>query len=112
MQWAQRNCVPCEGGVKPLEQAEASRYMADIHDDWTLSDDARVISRQFQFVGFNRPIMFANAVAFIAAEEGHHPELIVEYGACTVRYWTHAIDGLSDNDFICAAKVDRLLDSR
>ncbi len=112
MKLVDKHCKPCEGGVEPLSEVEAHRLLGDIHSDWALSADAKMIERRFQFVGFNRPMMFANAVAFIAAEEGHHPELVIEYGACTVRYWTHAIDGLSDNDFICAAKVDQLLNER
>lgn len=112
MKWTEKHCTPCEGGVDPIGKAAAAGYLKDLHKDWSLSEEGTEISRQFQFVGFNRPMMFANAVAFIAAEEGHHPELIIEYGACTVRYWTHAIDGLSENDFICAAKVDQLLSDR
>lgn len=82
--------------------------MSRIHVEWSLSDDARSIERQFEFRAFSRTISFANAVAFVAMNEGHHPEMIVNYGRCKVRYTTTAIDGLSENDFICAAKIDLL----
>jgi 4a-hydroxytetrahydrobiopterin dehydratase len=84
---AKRRCKPCE---------------------WTLDRDAECIDRFFEFPAFSRTIAFVNAVAWIATNEGHHPELTVNYGSCNVMYRTHAIDGLSDNDFICAAKIDRL----
>lgn len=112
MSLALKNCTPCEGGVTPLTREDSMSFLATVHEDWNLSEDGRFIQRDFGFVGFNRPMMFANAVAFIAAEEGHHPEIVLSYGRCIIRYWTHAIDGLSENDFICAAKIDRLLDDR
>lgn len=83
--------------------------MKALHADWSVSDDGREISRSFSFPAYSRTLGFANAVAWIAIQEGHHPELVVNYGSCEVRWSTHAIDGLSDNDFICAAKVDQLL---
>ena len=75
---------------------------------WILSEDGLKISRRFLFPSYNRTLGFANAVAWIAISEGHHPVLTVSYGSCDVSWTTHAIGGLSDNDFICAAKVDRL----
>jgi 4a-hydroxytetrahydrobiopterin dehydratase len=82
--------------------------MKALHPDWHLSKSGKTISREFGFPGFGKTIAFANAVAWIATSEGHHPEMTVRYGDCVVRYTTTAIDGLSDNDFICAAKIDRL----
>ena len=73
-----------------------------------LSEDGLEISRGFEFQAYGRTLAFANAVAWIAISEGHHPVLTISYGRCDVSYTTHAIDGLSDNDFICAAKIDRL----
>jgi 4a-hydroxytetrahydrobiopterin dehydratase len=81
--------------------------MAELHADWSLALDGKSFHRLFSFVTFGRTIAFANAVAWVATTEGHHPEMTVNYGSCKVSYTTHAIDGLSDNDFICAAKVDR-----
>ena len=105
---ADRRCKPCEGGVEPLRPDQAEALMDALHDDWSLSDDGLEISRTFEFPAYSRSLGFANAVAWIAITEGHHPVLTVEYSRCTVSYTTHAINGLSDNDFICAAKIDRL----
>lgn len=102
-----RRCVPCEGGVEPLTRSAALELLASLDDGWSLSDDGRSIAREFRFPAFSRTIAFVNAVAWVATVEGHHPELLVNYGSCNVRYITTAIDGLSDNDFICAAKIDR-----
>jgi len=105
---SERRCQPCEGGVAPLSRAEAEKLMGQLEDGWRLSDDGKSIEREYRFPAFSRTIAFVNAVAWIATVEGHHPELIVNYGSCRVRWTTNAIDGLSDNDFICAAKVDRI----
>jgi 4a-hydroxytetrahydrobiopterin dehydratase len=105
---AEKRCKPCEGGVEPLLQEQVDDLMKGLHDDWTLSDDGLEISRRFSFPAYSRTVAFANAVAWIAIVESHHPVLTVSYGDCVVSYTTHAINGLSDNDFICAAKIDRL----
>ncbi|MCP4299102.1 MAG: 4a-hydroxytetrahydrobiopterin dehydratase [Gammaproteobacteria bacterium] len=105
---ANKRCKPCEGGVEPLSAEQASELLEALHEDWVLSDDELEISRLFEFPAYSRTLAFANAVAWIAISEGHHPVLTVSYGSCAVSYTTHAINGLSDNDFICAAKIDRL----
>lgn len=105
-----KRCQPCEGGVAPLSEAAARELVRALHDDWTLADDGKSIARTFEFSGYHRTIAFVNAVAWIAESEGHHPDLEVHYGKVRMTWTTHAIDGLSENDFICAAKVDRLLD--
>jgi 4a-hydroxytetrahydrobiopterin dehydratase len=104
----ERRCRPCEGGVEPLTQSQSLELLRSLHADWVLGDDGKSIGRTFVFPAFSRTIAFVNAVAWIATVEGHHPEMLVNYGSCVVRYTTTAIDGLSDNDFICAAKLDRL----
>ena len=106
--FAGKKCKPCEGGVDPLTAEQAQEFMQALHHDWKLGADAGVIEREFTFPAFSRTIAFVNAVAFVATNEGHHPELNVTYGSCRVAYRTTAINGLSDNDFICAAKIDRL----
>jgi 4a-hydroxytetrahydrobiopterin dehydratase len=105
---AQR-CEPCEGGVKPMTREEAGRLMDRLNEDWSLTEDGTEIHRDFFFKGFNKTMGFVNAVAWIANSEGHHPDMEVGWGHCLVRYTTHAIGGLSLNDFICAAKIDALL---
>ena len=105
---ANRHCKPCEGGVEPLRADQSAALLDALHADWSISDDGLRISRKFDFPAYSRTLGFANAVAWIAIVEGHHPVLIVSYGSCEVNYTTHAINGLSDNDFICAAKIDRI----
>lgn len=104
-----QSCEPCEGGVAPLTRDEALALMSELDEDWSLTEDATEIRRDFHFKGFNRTMGFVNAVAWIANSEAHHPDLEVGWGHCLVRYTTHAIGGLSRNDFICAAKIDALL---
>lgn len=106
---SQRHCKPCEGGVRPLTVEQSEQLMEALDPAWKLSADGLTISRRFTFPAYSHTLGFANAVAWIAIEQDHHPVLTIEYGNCEVRFTTHAINGLSDNDFICAAKVDRLL---
>jgi 4a-hydroxytetrahydrobiopterin dehydratase len=105
---ADRRCVPCEGDVKPLTRAAAEEVLLRLHEDWHLTADGTVLLREFRCKGFFRAMSFANAVAHVANLEDHHPDMEVGYGYCRVRYTTHAIGGLSENDFICAAKVDAI----
>jgi 4a-hydroxytetrahydrobiopterin dehydratase len=107
---SEQHCVPCEGGVQPFDTEEANKHLQQLNSEWELADNGKEIRRDFKFKGFNRTMGFVNAVAWIANTEGHHPDLEVGYGHCLVRFSTHAIGGLSENDFICAAKVDKLLD--
>lgn len=106
---AQRHCKPCEGGVKPLQPDQSADLLRALHSAWSLSENGLQITRTFEFPAYSRTLGFANAVAWIAQTEGHHPVMTVNYGSCSVSYTTHAINGLSDNDFICAAKIDRLV---
>jgi 4a-hydroxytetrahydrobiopterin dehydratase len=96
-----RRCVPCEGGVPALDAEAAKRLLAGLNG-WTLADNTISFGNHYETMAF------VNAVAWVSHREDHHPELTVGYADCRVRYWTHAIGGLSENDFICAAKVDRL----
>ena len=106
---AERRCVPCEGGVRPYTAAEARAALAASLDAaWTFDEAANALKREFRFKEFFRTMSFVNALAHIANIEDHHPDLEVGYNYCRVRYSTHAIGGLSENDFICAAKIDRL----
>jgi 4a-hydroxytetrahydrobiopterin dehydratase len=105
---AQRKCVPCEGGVQPLSRAECERYLSKLAPQWRLNDTATEIRKDFSFVDFYRTMSFVNALAHVANTEDHHPDLEIGYNYCKVCYATHAIKGLSENDFICAAKIDRI----
>ena len=103
-----KHCKPCEGGIEPHSSAASKELMKQLHGDWKLSADAKTIRRDYKFKNFYRTMSFVNAVAHIANTEDHHPDLVVGYGNLSITYTTHAINGLSDNDFICAAKIDSL----
>jgi 4a-hydroxytetrahydrobiopterin dehydratase len=105
---ANRQCVPCEGGVQPLKPEEARLALTQLHSDWALDEKALTLTRDYRFKHFYQVMSFVNAIAHIANAEDHHPDLSIGYNYCHIRYTTHAIHGLSDNDFICAAKIDRL----
>lgn len=100
-----KNCKPCEGGVPALTQDEAKKLLKQL-DGWELQNN--VISKTFAFKNYYQVIAFVNAVAWMTHREDHHPDMEVGYNKCRVEYSTHAIGGLSENDFICAAKVDAL----
>ena len=103
-----KHCVPCEGGVEPLDMAAAKQIAQAIDPAWSIADDATHIVREFKFSNYAKTISFVNAVAWIAEAEDHHPDLVVKYGSCRVEYSTHSIGGLSENDFICAKKIDNM----
>ena len=104
-----KHCVPCEGGVEPLDMAAAKQISQAIDPAWNISDDAAYIEREFKFSNYAKTISFVNAVAWIAEAEDHHPDLVVKYGSCRVKYSTHSSGGLSENDFICAKKIDNMI---
>jgi len=104
----ERKCLPCEGGVPPLSRAECEKLLAQLSAEWRLSPDGRELQREWSFKDFHRTMSFVNALAHVANVEDHHPDLAIGYNYCRLRYTTHAIGGLSENDFICAAKIDRL----
>ena len=104
---AKKKCVPCEGNMPPLTPEKAQELMKEL-DDWSLIDEAHLLAKAFRFKDFAQTMEFVNKVAKIAEEEGHHPDLTVSYGSVTIELMTHAIGGLSENDFIVAAKIDEL----
>lgn len=107
MSLTDKKCVPCEGGVEPLSAAQATTLLKET-PEWKVSGDIKKISRSFSFKNFAQALAFANKVGAIAEEEGHHPDLHVEWGRVTVELSTHSIGGLSVNDFILAAKIDEI----
>lgn len=104
-----RHCKPCEGGVAPLDADRAKELLQEV-PGWEPNDDYTEIRRTFKFDNFHWTIGFVNALAWVANNEDHHPDLEVGYNRCLVRFSTHAIGGLSDNDFICAAKANALVE--
>lgn len=102
-----RKCKPCEGGVDPLEPAEIENLLGQL-SGWALVGG--VIAKTYSFKSHYETLAFVNAAAWISHREDHHPDMSVGYNSCRVAYKTHAIDGLSTNDFICAAKIDALFE--
>jgi 4a-hydroxytetrahydrobiopterin dehydratase len=104
---ASKKCVPCEGGTPTLEINEIEDLQKQISEAWKVLQNKKIF-REFSFVNYKHTMDFVNKVADIAEQEGHHPVMHVHYGKVEIELWTHAIGGLSENDFILAAKIDRL----
>jgi 4a-hydroxytetrahydrobiopterin dehydratase len=104
---AQKRCKACEGGEEPLSREQAEALLGQLND-WQISSDGKVLSRDFKFKGFYKTMAFVNAVAWIANQELHHPDMEIGFNHALIQFTTHDIGGLSENDFICAAKIDAL----
>lgn len=100
-------CKPCEKGAPPMTPAELESYKQDINFKWEILDNKKIV-RDFSFENYSQTIKFVNKVAYLAEDEGHHPVMHVYFSRITIELWTHAIDGLSENDFILAAKIDEI----
>jgi 4a-hydroxytetrahydrobiopterin dehydratase len=105
---AERKCQACNGDTRALERGESESLLKELSSEWVLTTDAKAIRRAFAFKDFYRTMSFVNALAHVANIEDHHPDLEVGYNYCRVLFTTHAIKGLSENDFICAAKLDQI----
>lgn len=104
-----KHCESCEGIGSALTAEQATNLMPQLDKEWKLANDHKTIKRSFSFKNFYETMGFVNGLAWIANVENHHPDLEVGYNYCHVTFMTHALKGLSHNDFICAAKVDALL---
>jgi 4a-hydroxytetrahydrobiopterin dehydratase len=104
---AEQSCVPCRGGVPPLPNDRVAALLKELDPGWTVTHDGTRIERAYQFKEFSDALAFANRVGDIAEREGHHPDLHVGWGRCSVEIWTHKINGLTESDFYLAAKADR-----
>ena len=106
MDLTKNKCVPCEAGTLPLEEIKINELLKEI-PTWTLKNGH--LYKKFKFKNFVEAMKFINSVAEIAEKEGHHPDFSVHYNKVEIEIWTHAINGLSENDFILAAKIDKLI---
>ena len=104
-----RKCKPCEGGIPPMTLEEAHAMQREV-PKWEVINDGQGLRRIFTFGNHYEVMAFVNAVAWISHREDHHPNQVIGYSRCELVYTTHAVEGLAENDFICAAKVDALLD--
>jgi 4a-hydroxytetrahydrobiopterin dehydratase len=111
MSLADQDCVPCRGGVPPVEPQRAEELLRELDEGWRLNADGH-LERSFEFPDFAGAMAFANVLAEIAEAEGHHPDLHIAWGRCRVEIWTHKIDGLTESDFYLAAKTDRAFKAR
>ncbi len=104
---AQAHCLPLKGSQHKLTQARVAELILDVHG-WALVEDGHAISKTFDFDNYYQTMAFVNALAYMAHQQDHHPDLSVHYNRSVVRYSTHDVGGLSENDFICAARADAL----
>jgi 4a-hydroxytetrahydrobiopterin dehydratase len=109
MELKDKKCVPCEGGVEPMQESEEEKYINDV-PSWSIERNGEhKIRKEFKFDDFKQAMKFVNNIADIAQKEGHHPNFCVNYNVVNTVLFTHAIGGLSENDFIMAAKIDNAL---
>jgi len=104
----QKHCLPCEGFGAALDKASVQKHLQELNNQWQATPDNKSIFKDFRFKNFYQTMSFVNAIAWMANTENHHPDLEVGFNHCLVRYTTHALNGLSPNDFICAKQVDSL----
>ena len=107
---ADRRCVPCQGGTPPLTPAQIAPLLAQVQG-WTVEGNKK-LEKSYRFKNFVQAVEFVNAVTQVAEQEGHHPDLYVRWGEVRVYLWTHKIDGLTESDFVMAAKIDRVYERR
>tara|TARA_Y100000590_G_C15344558_1_gene872739 strand:+ start:199 stop:525 length:327 start_codon:yes stop_codon:yes gene_type:complete len=102
-----KKCTPCSGKTPKLKIEDIEKKLLEIND-WYLNDTKEMIFKKFKFNNFKKAISFANLIGQIAEKEGHHPDISIGYGYCLIMIHTHAIKGLSENDFILASKIDNI----
>jgi 4a-hydroxytetrahydrobiopterin dehydratase len=109
---ASKTCVPCRGGVPPLKGKELEAILKQLPDwaHWSVVNEHQ-LTRTFTFPDFKKALDFVNQVGALAEEQGHHPDIMLAWGKAGITLWTHKVDGLTESDFIMAAKIDRLLSS-
>ena len=105
----QKSCHPLDKGTPSLATEEIKRLLNELHPDWQHQSEPPELQRAFKFKNYYQTIAFVNALAWIAHQNDHHPELEVSFNRCVVHFSTHSIGGISENDFICAAKIDALI---
>ena len=104
---SKKECVPCRGGVPALKGDELISLLGQLHSDWKVFDEHH-LERTFLFQGFQKGLDFTNAVGELAEAQGHHPDIHLAWGSVRLTVWTHKINGLTESDFIFAAKVDQI----
>lgn len=106
---AERACVPCRGDVPPMERAQAEQLLSQVGNGWELRENGHLfLEKTYRFKDFLEALAFVNRVGALAEEQAHHPDIHLTWGRATISIWTHKIKGLTESDFILAAKCDRL----
>ncbi len=100
-----KKCIPCHSGILPLEKKEVDRFLSELRNKWLINELGHLY-KIYIFSNFIDAMSFANKIAEIAEQENHHPDLVISYGKCIVEIWTHKVNGLTESDFILAAKID------
>ena len=108
---AAKECVPCKGGVPPLKGTELIELRNRLGNDWEVVNEHH-LEKQFTFKNFREALAFTNQIGELAEQQGHHPDIYLAWGKVKVTVWTHKIDGLTESDFILAAKIDSLHNAR
>ncbi|OGQ21421.1 MAG: 4a-hydroxytetrahydrobiopterin dehydratase [Deltaproteobacteria bacterium RIFCSPLOWO2_02_FULL_44_10] len=104
---AEKNCISCKGGVAPLKGEALRLLQCDLGNNWNIVEDHH-LEKEFSFKNFKEALAFTNKIGALAEEQGHHPDVFLSWGKVKIHIWTHKIDGLTENDFILAAKIDQL----
>lgn len=107
MSLSEKTCVPCRGGIPPIDKAKAEEMLSAI-PGWRLSADAAMLKKKYEFKNFKQALNFVNKVGALAESEGHHPDIALGWGYCDLNLYTHKIGGLHENDFILAAKINEI----
>jgi len=102
-----KKCIPCEGGTPLLKHKDIEKLSREVGESWKVVDDKK-IQKEFVFKDFKEALVFVNTVGALAESEGHHPDIHLFYGKVIIEFWTHAVGGLSENDFILAAKINHI----
>jgi 4a-hydroxytetrahydrobiopterin dehydratase len=105
---AQRTCIPCEGGIPPLRKEQAAELLQELGGRWQIVNDHH-LQNQYEFPDFLQALAAVNRIGQLAEEQGHHPDLQLAWGRVGVEIWTHKVDGLTESDFILAAKIDAVV---
>ena len=104
---SKKKCPPCQGGISPLKGAPLAELHRQLGEGWKVIDEHH-LEKEYSFKNFREALAFTNAVGAVAEEEGHHPDIFLSYGKVKIELWTHKVNGLTESDFILAAKIDRL----
>jgi 4a-hydroxytetrahydrobiopterin dehydratase len=108
---AQKKCIPCKGGTPPLAEKERNRLLKELGGGWVV-ENSHHLAKEYPFKNFVDALAFTNRVGAVAEQEGHHPDIFLTWGKVGIKIWTHVIDGLTESDFVLAAKADAALEPR